>query len=229
MASRRSVRPFGAALALGLIVGGTGIAVRAMQADDVLPAAKSEAMSNAKTIDPSTINTDPVSRYESSSRDEGVPAQVAQVKEVSVTLFGDYYSLGAMSADFDVRHEQIFGAKEKAARAEALARVWDSKTYEAELSLLESGFATFDRDTSSIGYSEAKFVVISWQKVTVRGARADVNMTGYILYADNDGSTHVDETKQWQLQLVRGGDPDNYRGWRIVQRDHAELPEGVSR
>ncbi|NMM22142.1 MAG: hypothetical protein HHJ11_01355 [Phycicoccus sp.] len=228
MGELKNRRVFIVALMLGAFTGITAVAVNAHSNDANMPEAKRNAITSVTTIDPVEINNGSHSTFSPWASDVGPAEQVAQVKDVAVALFGDYYSLGAMPQDMAARHEYIVGAAGKAKRAAELARVWAADGVADELNTDEKGMLTFDGDTTSVGYTRAVFVVTSWRNVTVQGNTASVRAVGYIKYLNNDGSTSNDPTWQWQLELVRGDSPDNYHGWRLAKRIAAEVPEGVS-
>lgn len=229
MGELKNHRAYIVALLLGAFTGITAVAVNAASNDANMPEAKRNAITSVSTIDPSEINNGSHSTFSPWASNVGSAEQVAQVKDVAVALFGDYYSVGAMPQDMAVRHEYIVGAAGKAKRAAELAGVWAADGVADELNTEEKGMLTFDGDTTSVGYTTAVFVVTSWQNVTVQGKAASVHAVGYIKYFNNDGSTNNDPTWQWQLELVRGGSPDHYHGWRIAKRTAAEVPEGVAR
>lgn len=229
---KRSTRLYAIAALLGASVGAGGLAVDAADTgsdDGDLPAGKRAAMAAVRTIDPSTINNRSGPRYSPQAPDVGDAAQVAAVKAAAVALYGAFYEVGAVPREMAERHEFIVGAAGKAARASKLAKVWDPGTRDEELADIEKGVASADGDTTGPDYVSARFVPESWQNVTVQANRAQVRVTGHVEVTREDGAGWSDETRQWQLELVRSGSPNNYDGWRLFSRTFAEVPDGAGR
>ncbi|MGN6752843.1 MAG: hypothetical protein ACTHJJ_09850, partial [Intrasporangium sp.] len=178
-----------------------------------------------QTIDPSTINNRSGPTYSPQAPDVGDPAQVAAVKAAAVALFGDFYEVGAVPRDMAKRHDFIVGAEGKAARASKMAKVWDPRTRDQELAYVEKGVESADGDTTGPDFVTARFIPESWQNVTAQANRAQLQVTGHIEVTREDGSIRSNDTRQWHLELVRGGSPDHYNGWRLLSRTFAEVPE----
>jgi hypothetical protein len=193
-----------------------------------MPPEKQAAVAAAKTVDPSLVNTKPLHSYAPPAADAGPAALVDQAKAAAVGLMGDYYSAGSMPRDMAERHTYITSGTGKATRAAAIARVWTADRVADEVANLEKGMATFDGDTTSVGMAKAVFVVTSWQNVSVEQNSAMVAVTGFVRQIADDGAAGDDPTYQWQIDLVRGGTPNNYQGWRLDRVVHVDLPEGVT-
>lgn len=228
---KRSTRLSAIAIALGVSAGTGSLAVNAADTgrdDGDIPAGKRAAMAAVQTIDPSTINNRPGPTYSPQAPDVGNPAQVAAVKTAAVALYGAFYELFAVPSDMAERHDFILGAEAKAVRASKFAKIWDPSSTDESVAGMEAGIATTDGDTTGPDFVTARFIPESWQNVTVQANRAQLQVTGHVEVTREDGSVRSDDTRQWQLELVRSGSPDHYNGWRLFSRTFAEVPERAS-
>lgn len=183
--------------------------------DDGMPLGKRLAVEAAEAAGPDTepLPQGPDHTWKKKRDDYGPATDVAQIKVAVAQLLSA--EIDAFAAPDTSAERAGTTAQRRAEVAQAVQRAWAPQPLAKKRAEYLDAFDMFDLDPSHSNYSDARYVILEWQGVTVTGDTATATLLGHDEFMDSTGWTSG-RREQLQLELVRTGNGVN--GWQFLTK-----------